>query len=269
MSTSLYKQMMKSNLKGIMSFGMASAVYVILMTSLFPMISDNIDKLQELTDIYPESLKNAFGLESFGTYGEFISAEYYGLFFLFILGIFSVMTAIQLIAKLVDRGSMAYLLSTKVSREQVAITQIAVLITGLVIIIFLNFAGGYMAGEILIDEQYTIGMWDFFQINFVGFLLFFAVGGYSILISSLFNDEKKAFAAAGAVTFLFYALDMAGKIVSDLDWLRNLSLFSLFEPAKIANGDVNVALVSLILFGIGLVMYVGTVLVFRRRNLPL
>ncbi|MCA0988441.1 ABC transporter permease subunit [Guptibacillus algicola] len=269
MSPSLYKQMMKSNFKSIMSFGMASAVYVILMTSLFPMISDNIDKIQELTEIYPDSLMKAFGLESFGTYGEFISAEYYGLFFLFILGIFSVMTAIQLIAKLVDRGSMAYLLSTKVSRAQVAITQISVLITGLIIIIFLNFAGGYAAGELLIDDQYAIAMGDFFQINFVGFLLFFAVGGYSILFSSLFNDEKMAFAAAGGVTFLFYALDMAGKIVSDLEWLRNLSIFSLYEPAKIAKGDVNVVLVSLILFGLGLLMYIATVLVFRRRNLPL
>lgn len=269
MSPSLYKQMMKSNLKGILSFGMASAVYVILMTSLFPMISDNIDMIQELTKIYPESLKKAFGLESFGTYGEFISAEYYGLFFLFILGIFSVMTAIQLIAKLVDRGSMAYLLSTKVSRAQVAMTQVLVLITGLLIIITLNFAGGYIAGEILIDEQYAIGMWDFFQINLVGFLLFFAVGGYSLLISSLFNDEKKAFATAGALTFLFYALDMAGKIVSDLDWLRNLTLFSLFEPGKIANGDVNVLAVSLILVSIGIVTYAGTVLIFQRRDLPL
>src|SRR5699024_11225518 len=42
------------------------------------------------------------------------------------------------------------------------------------------------------------------------------------------------------ITFIFYALDMVGKIVIELDWLRNISLFSLYEPGQIASGDANV-----------------------------
>lgn len=269
MNYPLYKHMMKASLKGIVSFGFASAVYVLLMTSLFPMIADNLKEINSMTDIMPEGLKRALGFESFGNYGQFISAEYYGLFYLFILGAFTIMTAVQLLAKLVDRGSMAYLLSTKVSRAQVATTQVVVLISGLIIIHLLTFGGGLLAGKLLIDEAYSIGMNEFFQINFVGFLLFFAIGGYSLLLSSLFNDEKRALATAGGITFLFYALDMAGKIVTDLEWLRNLTLFSLYEPGKIASGDVTVWTVSMTLFAIGIITYAGTVLIFKKRNLPL
>ncbi|MCF6136483.1 ABC transporter permease subunit [Pseudalkalibacillus berkeleyi] len=269
MNMSLYRTMMKSNMKSFINFGLGSAVYVTLMTSLFPMIADNMEEINSMTELFPEALMRAMGLESFSSYGQFISAEYYGLFFIFILGVFAVMTAVQLLAKLVDRGSMAYLLSTKVSRANVAFTQAMVLITGLAIIILMTIAGGLLAGGWLIDEQYSIEIGNFLQINVLGFLLFFAVGGYSFLISSMFNDEKRAFAVAGALTFVFYGLDMAGKIVLDVDWLRNFSIFSLYEPGKIASGDANLWFSTLILTSIGVVSFLLAVLVFKRRNLPL
>ncbi|MGM7680734.1 ABC transporter permease subunit [Cytobacillus sp. Hm23] len=269
MNAPLYKQMIKSNVKGFLSFGVGSALYVILMTSLYPFIADNAEQINDMLDIYPDALKQAFGLESFGTYSEFISVEYFGLFFPIILGVFSVMTGVQLIAKLVDRGSMAYLLSTKVTRSSVVITQIAVLVSGLIIIVFLTFIGGVIGGEWLIDDQYAIGTNVFFKINIVGLLLFFAVGGYSFLISALLNDEKLAFGLAGGLTFLFYGLDMAGKISTDLDWLRNITLFSLYEPSQIAIGEGDVYSSSLILLSIGVIMFILAVYVFKRRNLPL
>ncbi|WP_102336046.1 ABC transporter permease subunit [Salimicrobium jeotgali] len=269
MNFPLYKQMMKSNIKLFLGFGLVSAIYVVLMTSLFPLFADNLDEMESMMELFPDSLLRAFGLEAFGNYGQFISAEYYGLFYLLILGVFSVMSAVQLLAKLVDRGSMAYLLSTRISRFQITFTQMMVLLSGLIIIHVLNFGGGLAAGELLIDEQNAIAMKDFFQINFVGFLLFFAVGGYSFLVSSLLNDERSALATAGGVTFLFYGMNMIGKIVTDVDWLRNITPFSLYEPGKIAGGDAEVWTSSLILTGIGILAYTLAILLFRHRNLPL
>lgn len=269
MNGSLYLQMMKAHSKLFLSFGIASAAYVALMTSLFPMLEDNMEEIDGLIDMFPEALLRALGLESFNSYGQFISAEYYGLFYLLILGVFSVIISIHLFARLIDRGSMAYLLSTRVSRAQIAITQVLVLISGLLIIHLLTFGSGYLAGALVIDTENAIAFSEFFKINFVGFLLFFAVGGYSLLISSLFNDEKIAFAAAGGLTFLFYGMDMVGKIVIDIDWIRNFTLFSLYEPGKIASHDTNILMPSLILLGIGLVTCVVAVLIFRKRNLPL
>src|SRR5690625_6605155 len=73
-------------------------------------------------------------MESISSYEQFISAEYYVLFYLFILSAFVIIISINLLAKLVDRGSMAYLLSTRVSRVQIVMTQITVLISGLFIV---------------------------------------------------------------------------------------------------------------------------------------
>lgn len=269
MSLSLYTQMMKSYLKIFIGFGIGSAAYVTLMTSVYPMLDNNMEEIEGLLEIFPDTLMRALGLESFSSYGQFISAEYYGLFYLLILGVFSVMIAVHLIARLVDRGSMAYLLSTRVSRTQIAVTQVMVLISGLVIIHLLTFGAGFLAGELLIGTENVIAFGGFFQINAVGFLLFFAIGGYSLLISSLLNDEKNAFALAGGLTFLFYGMDMMGKIVIDIDWIRNFTVFSLYEPGKISNHDADVWMSSITLAAIGIITYTAAVLIFRKRNLPL
>ncbi|CQR47756.1 ABC-2 family transporter protein [Paraliobacillus sp. PM-2] len=269
MNLSLYSQMMKTNVKTFFGFGIGSAIYVTLMTSLFPMIEDNMEEIEGMMDMFPDALLRALGLETFNNYGQFISAEYYGLFYLLILGVFSVMMAIQLLARFVDRGSMAYLLSTRVSRAQVVITQILVLISGLIIIHILTFGAGFLAGEFLIETESTIAFSEFFEINFVGFLLFFAVGGYSLLISSMFNDERNAFSLAGGLTFLFYGMNMMGKIVTDIEWIRHFTPFSLYEPGKIASGDADVWLSCIILAAIGLISYILAVFIFRKRNLPL
>lgn len=269
MNLSFYTQMMKTHLNTFLGFGIGSAAYVTLMTSLFPMLDDNMEEIEGLIDVFPDALLRALGMESFSSYGQFISAEYYGLFYLLILGVFSVMIAVQLLARLVDRGSMAYLLSTRVSRVQIAVTQVMVIISGLVIIHVLTFGGGFLAAEFLIETQSAIAFGEFFQINFTGLLLFFAVGGYSLLISSLFNDEKNAFAFAGGLTFVFYGMNMMGKIVTDIDWIRNFTPFSLYEPGKIASSDADVWTSSIILAAIGIVTCIAAVLIFRKRNLPL
>lgn len=269
MNRSLYMQMMKIHMKTFLGFSVGSAVYVTLMTFFFPMIEENMGEIDGMMNLFPESLLRALGLESLGSYGQFISAEYYGLFYLLILGVFSVMVAVQLLARLVDRGSMAYLLSTKVSRVQVVVTQVMVFVSGLFIIHIVTFCAGFLAATFLIETESTIAFNEFFQINFVGFLLFFAIGGYSLLLSSLCNDEKNAFALAGTLTFVFYGMDMLGKVVTDIDWIRHFTVFSLYEPGKITSGDSDVFLSSSILLGIGIGTCILAVLIFKKRNLPL
>ncbi|ASI35064.1 MULTISPECIES: ABC transporter permease subunit [unclassified Exiguobacterium] len=268
MNLALYRHMMQLHLKMFFGFGVGSAMYVTLITSLYPLLDDNMEQIDDMMQILPEGMMRAFGMESISNYGQFISAEYYGLFYLLILGVFSVMVAIQLVARLVDRGSMAYLLSTQVSRTKVIVTQMLVLISGLIVIHVLTFAGGALAARFLIDTD-RIALTEFFQINYVGFCLFLAVSGYSFLISCLFNDEKNAFAVAGGITFLFYGMNMMGKIVTKIDWIRHFTPFSLYEPGKIASGEGEVLVSVIILILIGLLSYGLAIVLFRKRNLPL
>src|SRR5699024_12880643 len=120
MNLSLYKQMMKINMKIFLGFGIGSAAYVTLMTVIFPMISDNIEKIEDVMNIVPEALLRALDMESISSYEQFISAEYSGLFYFFVLSAFVIIISICLLNELADSGSTAYFLSTCVSRGRLA-----------------------------------------------------------------------------------------------------------------------------------------------------
>ncbi|WP_219835052.1 ABC transporter permease subunit [Paenibacillus sp. R14(2021)] len=265
----LYMQMMKVNLKGFMNYAIGSAFYMLLMFWLYPGIATNAAAIDQLVKSMPEGVGQAFGLSGFGSAEAFISGEYYGLILVLILSILCVQLSTQLMAKLVSQGAMGYLLSTPTTRVKVAVTQACVLVTGLFLIMAATTIAGFIGNAWLLGPEYAFHTELFLKMNAAAFLLFFAVGGISFLVSALTNDDKRALGISGAITFGFFSLDLLGKLGDSISWLRSLSIFSLYRPAEIVQGSVNVALPFLLLLVIGASAFVLAAVLFRRRDLPL
>lgn len=270
MNASLFKQMMKINLKGISNYAFGSAFYILLMFWLYPGIADNTGALNELMQALPTSLVNAFGMEAgFGSMESFISGEYYGLILPLLLSIFSVMLSTSLMARLVDQGSMAYLLSTPTTRRRIAATQAGVLAAGLLLIMVVTTAAGFIGYELFIGDRYEFDGTRFILLNLITWMLFIAVGGISFFVSACSNDEKKALGISGVITFGMFGLDMLGKISESVAWLRFVSVFSLYRPSEIASGGGDPYMSLVILFLIGIAGFIGGIIVFSKRDLPL
>jgi len=103
MNATLYKQMMKVNMKGFMNYAFGSAFYILLMFWLYPGIAKNAGAIDELVQSMPQGVGKALGLNGFGSAEAFISGEYYGLILVLILSILCVQVSTQLMAKLVIR----------------------------------------------------------------------------------------------------------------------------------------------------------------------
>ncbi|MCY8000620.1 ABC transporter permease subunit [Bacillus haynesii] len=270
MNLSLYKQMLRTNMKGIMSYAVGSAFYILLILGIYPSIAGNAEDIEKMIKSMPEGFLNAFGFENgLGNLEDFMSGEYYGLIFIVILSIFSVMLSTKLLAKLVDQGSMAYILSAPTTRGKVAFTQAAVLTTGLLIIMAVTTAAGLAGYHLMLDGDYDFNVSRFLVLNLLGFLLFFAVGGISFLFSAISNDEKRALGLSGGITFLFFSFDLLGKLSEKTEWLRSLSVFSLFRPGDIVNGSADIAQVSFVLAAVGFAAFALSILIFKKRDLPL
>lgn len=99
--------------------------------------------------------------------------------------------------------------------------------------------------------------------------LFFALGGISFLVSSLANDEKKGLGISGIIIFGFFSLDIIRKISDKVDWLKNFTIFTLYKPSEFVNGKGDLTQDCVILFAIGLVAFIVSILAFRKRDLPL
>ncbi|WP_342423857.1 ABC transporter permease subunit [Paenibacillus sp. FSL E2-0178] len=270
MNLALYKEMMRVNLRGIMNYAGGSAFYILFMIWLYPGLADNTKALNDLVQAMPEGVGKAFGLNNgFSSAEGFISGEYYGLILVLILAIVCVQMSTQLVAKLVDRGSMAYLLATPTTRSKVAFTQAMVLVTSLFIIMAVTTLSGFAGKAWFLGSGYEFGIARFSQLNLVAFLLFFAIGGFCFLVSCACNDEKKALGISGAVTFGFFTLDILGKISDKLDVLRFFTLFSFYRPGEIVQGTAAWLEVSIWLLMIGLACFTIGIQLFRRRDLPL
>ena len=269
MNVTLYKQMMNVYMKSFMNYAFGSAFYIILMFWLYPSMAQNTKAIDELVQSMPEGVGKAFGLNGFGSAEAFISGEYYGLILVLILAIVCVQLSTQLMAKLVDQGSMAYLLSTPTTRGKIAFTQASVLTSGLFLIIAVTTIAGFAGNAWFLGHNYAFDTSKFIQMNAAAFLLFFAVGGISFLVSSLSNDEKKALSISGLITFGFFSLDLLGKISEKISWIRNISIFSLYKPGEIVNGNVDLGVSSMILSVIGLLAFSLSIILFRKRDLPL
>ncbi|KOO47600.1 ABC transporter permease [Priestia koreensis] len=268
MNTALYKQMLKRNSRPFASFSLGSSFYLLLVIALYPSIAST-KSMDELLKQMPAGFSKAFGLEGgLSTLSDFIAADYYGVLMIVILAVFSLTTAMQLVVKLVDQGSMAYLLATPHSRGTIIRTQALVLVTGLGAIMGTMTVAGIAGGYLLVDDV-SFDAWSFIKMNIAAFFLFFVLGAFSFFISCVTNDAKKAIGIAAVVTILSYAFDLAGKLSDNVAWMRSLSLFSLFDPVAIAKGTEPILLTCLLLCGIGAVFYVLAVLLFSKRDLPL
>ncbi|MBM7703814.1 ABC transporter permease subunit [Metabacillus iocasae] len=268
MSRSLFFTMLKVHGKSIASYTIGSTFYLLLIVMIYPSVS-NVKGLNDIIAAMPENFLKAFGIEGgLSSLSDFLAGEYYGLLLLVILSIYCMTTATGSLAKLVDNGSMAYLLATPNSRVKISFTQAVLGIVGLFIIIGVTTLAGILGGEYLIETS-DFDKMAFIQMNVAAFFLFFVISSYSFFFSALMNDEKKALSLPAALTIVFYACDLIGKMSEKFEWMRSLSLFSLFNPIEIGRGNEDIFMFC-ILFGlIGIAIYTLSILIFSKRDLPL
>ncbi|MED1203851.1 ABC transporter permease subunit [Heyndrickxia acidicola] len=269
MSSALLIAMLKTTGKNIFSYAFGAAFYVILIIWIYPSVAHS-DALNQVLKQMPSNYLSAFGLQGgmAGNLSGFLAGEYYGLLFIIILMIYSVMTSSQLIARFIDRGSMAYLLSTPNSRVKVAGTQAILLVFGLLMIVLFTTIAG-LAGAAWMIKGGNLSVSRFVTINLMGFLLFFVITGYSFLFSCLFNDEKRALTLSGLLTIIFFALDLAAKLSDRLSWIKSLTIFTCFHPSDIARGGVNIWPSAIGLAIAGVLLYSIALYIFKKRDLPL
>ncbi|NNU82892.1 permease [Geobacillus sp. BMUD] len=267
MNTALYKHMVKAQAKTIISYSVGSAFYIALMAAIYPSLADS-KAINHYLQQLPSEILKAFNITGMDNLLEFIAGEYYGLLFILIGSIYCVTAANHLMARPIDRGWMAYLLATPNSRRTIAFTQALVLLTGLAAIGVSTIAAGFAADAWFVADD-ALDAERFLIMNAVGFLLFFAISGYSFFFSAMANDEKRALSLSGGATVLFYSLDLIGKLAEKAEWLRYGSIFAAFEPGNIAQGQAEWLPVSLLLFTIGVLGYTAGIGLFTKRDLSL
>lgn len=213
-------------------------LYEALLTWVYPAVAEN-PAVTEIAGAIPAPVKTVFGVSSdarVDTFESFISGQFYARIWAMLIALYNMETANELVGKLVDDGSMAFLLSTPVSREEIILTQAVLLLSGNLSLVASTLVGLY-GGIFLFGIE--IDLWNYLHFGMMGLAFFSVIGAYSLLFSAWFTEEEKAFTYAAALSLAFYALDVAGGLSDKLAWVRKLSLFQWYKPQEVLEGTAN------------------------------
>lgn len=138
MNLTLYKREMKGSWKLLVIFGAVLTMYVAIIISMYE--PDMLKLLDSYAQAMPELMAAVGMTAGAADLLGFMISYLYGFILLVFPMVYCILRANGLVAKYVDRGSMACLLAAPVRRGAVALTQAAVLISGTVLMV------GYVTG---------------------------------------------------------------------------------------------------------------------------
>ncbi|MDF2542364.1 MAG: transporter permease [Herbinix sp.] len=267
MNRALFFSTLKSKFKFILICSSALVLYSVIIISMYD--PNNSESSKIFMEMMPEDFIKALGFTVLDTgLTAFLGTTMYSMPYMIFMIAFTLITANSLVARNVDRGSMACYLSTPVSKSKVVMTQGSILVVGQFIMATILTILSILAA----DSIFGSGLLEydsFINVNLLGFLLFFVVGAYSFLFSCIFNEEKYSIAFSSGVTLVFYVLNAIGNMSENLSFFNKISIFGAFNPAKIVNGSVSIIIPSIIFIVSGIVLYFIAIQVFNRKNLPL
>ena len=266
MSAPLFKATVKANWIITLIFITLFCMYMGSILSLYN--PDSAQAMEETLKLIPAELARAMGIgEVPADLTGFLGNYFYGMLVFMIPLIYVSIMGHRLMAKQVDNGSMAYLLSTPNNRVKIALTQgIYFLFSVAVLFIFLT---GVTIGISQSMYPNLLDIPSFIRLNACAFLLTCAISAICWFFSCLFNDAKYSLAFGIGIPVIFFMLNVFGGIKEELDWITSLSPYSLFRAAEILSGSANIFGLCLIFIAIIFGLYSAGIYVFKRKNLPL
>ncbi|OLN29055.1 ABC transporter, permease [Desulfosporosinus metallidurans] len=243
-------------------------LYEGLITWVYPVIAKN-PAVTEIAEAIPSAVKTVFGVSENArtdTFEAFISAQFFARIWVILMALYGIETANALLAKMVDNGSLAFLLSTPVSRSEVLSTQAGVLIGTNAILVAATIVGLYFG---TFCSGIEINHWRYFRLGLLGVAFFSVIELYSLFFSAWFVEEERALTYAVGLTLAFYGLDIVGGLSNKLSWLKGLSLFQWFQPQEVLEGTIDPALPIIGLSSASALLWYLTKKVFDTKDLAL
>lgn len=269
MSFTLFKNTLKRN-------WMLLVIFMFLLCSYLGIIISLID---------PEDMAQI--RELFGTMGSFMdvfginisamtdplaytASTFFALLVMIFTMVFYIIQNIELIAKPVDTGSMAYTLSMPISRAKVALTQGIYLIFAMAVHSLAMFAVG--AGFLSSMSEYLQEDWLFSFLNLVAltFMLTTTIALLSYFLSVAFCDSKLGSRLAISVPITLMLMSMLGGVGGEQTrWLKNSSPFGWLDGVGIINGAVETWWMYPVFGSAILFLLAASVFTFKRKQLPI
>ena len=264
-SKPLLKATIKQNFIVFMIILAVLMVYLPIIITMYDPTTQ--ESLNDILKVMPQGLIAAMGFNEIG--GElidFIASYFYGFLILLLPMIYTIIACNRSIASHVDKGSMAYLLSTPNTRTKIAKTQSLFIIISTTIMIGIVTLVGLVLSNAAFPGKLDVKA--FLILNLGSLLLYYALTGIGFFASCLFNDTKNSLMIGAGLPVAFLVIQMISDVGEKTSFLKYFTMFTLFDPDKIISGEgfigefVALIIIAIVMYGLGFY-------VFKKRDLPL
>ncbi|MDD2362540.1 MAG: ABC transporter permease subunit [Oscillospiraceae bacterium] len=265
MSITLFKTTLKKNWILLLIFISVLLLYTLEMTLIYD--PENMEALTSMLKVFPEELMKAMGFSDLVTdLTAYLASWLYGMLMFAFPMIYCIILGNKLVAKTVDNGSISYLLSTPNSRVKIIVTQGIYAILSVAVLFTALFSISVLICEAKFPDLLDIGA--YFKLNVTTMLVNTAVMMVTFFFSCLFNDSKYSFLFGAGIPIMFLLMNMLGGISKDAEFLKKISIYGWYDPVKLVRGKDYFNL-NMLFIGIIIVLFIASVLVFKRKRLPI
>lgn len=244
--------------RALLTWGGSLGVYCGFMAAIYPSIQDT---LEQVAKNYPAGLAQAFGVGDMNNVEGYLHAELFSLIVPLALCIFAARSVMRPLVGAEEEGRLDTILTLPLSRDVLVAGSFAVtvLLCAAIMAItgVLTFAAGRAVGtgiSLGLTMAGVFGVWPL--------AVFFT--GVAVLGSGLLHRSSAVLGATAAVLAVMYALDVTGRLTSEVEPLRWISAFRYYG-APMRDGIDPVAFIGLVASGL-LLAAAGAVL-FARRDI--
>ncbi len=238
---------------GLILFG---ALYI----SIFPEVADEMMDLADL-EIY-----QVMGMDV-GSFEGFISSIVL-LFLPLLLGIYAIVTSTQTLAGEEDSGTLELVLAAPLSRWQiVSMKALAIAIVLFLILLVAGLGNAAVFTGIKDSVETEVTPTQLFVVLLSSWPLILAFVMIGLFLGAYLPSRRVAALLLTVIFIASYFLENLAGLVSSLEPLKPLSLFSYFNSSgTVFNEGVRVS-DMLVLLGVAAVFFALALLSFQRRNI--
>lgn len=267
MNRTLYKREMQSSWKLLVVFAAILTMYVVLIIVMYT--PEMLEMFRQFNTSMPQMM-SSFGMdfseESLTLLGYMVSGLYGYILILFPM-IYAMVRGNGLVARYVDRGSMASLLAAPVKRRTVAVTQMLVLVTGIAGLIV--FVTGLETGTIAAYAPGQAETGKLLLLNLGLLALHLFIGSICFFASCLFNETRNSLALGAGLPGLMFILQLLSQAGDKTEPLKYATFFTLYDPEAIAAGQSGAMGGVVILFAGAVLLFAAAITVFTKRDLAI
>ena len=240
-------------------------MYMSIMISMYD--PEDMASILAMLELFPRELLSAMGFSNTITdFTSYLAGWLYGLLMSGFPLVYCIILGNRLVAKMVDDKSFGFLLSTPNSRVKIVITQGLYSLFSIFVLFAVLFGSGVAMASAIYPGLLDVGA--FLKLNLITMLLNMFVMMICFFFSCLFNESKQALGLASAITVVSLLMNMLGNTSPDLNVLKKLSYYGLYDPVEIAMGAEIWQFI--ILFSLlAVVLFVFGVLIFNKKRLPI